>query len=527
MSTAATKAVYPPPQIQSAPGGAYPAGPSFLGALLSGRAFRPNPAETLAYNARQFGDLVHYRAAGRHIYQFNHPDLVQDLLVTDARHHHRGMVMQRSKLVLGEGLLTSEEPLHMRQRRLAAPAFHRDRIAGYGRVIGAFAAEMTAGWQPGICQVHTEMQRLALRIVGKTLFDEEMGGDTQKIAEAIEAFMAFLPLVFLPFSETIQKLPIPMMQRIRRSRVEVDALIDRIIAERRAPVGAGGSSPAVGLEALSGNAPEASPHTAAGNPPATPQQAFANDAHHAGHPASYKARPAIVDRGDLLSMLLAAEDTEENTGGMSDSQVRDECVTALLAGNETTANALSFALWLLATHPEAQQRLHDEACAVLGSPGTAGARDATAGDYASLRYAHMCFAETMRLYPPVWVTARTAAVTYQYRGFTIPEGAILLAPQIVVHHDERFWQEPERFDPLRFSEETRGGRPKLSYFPFAAGSRQCIGEGLAWMEGVLSLATMARDWRFSLPAGAAAKLEVQARVSLRPKGTVPLQVERW
>ena len=479
MSTAATKAVYPPPQIQAAPGGAYPAGPSFLGALLSGRAFRPNPAETLAYNARQFGDLVHYRAAGRHIYQFNHPDLVQELLVTDARHHHRGMVMQRSKLVLGEGLLTSEEPLHMRQRRLAAPAFHRDRIAGYGRVIGQFASEMTGAWQPGICQVHTEMQRLALRIVGKTLFDEEMGGDTQKIANAIEAFMAFLPLVFLPFSETIQKLPIPMMQRIRRSRVEVDALIDRIIAERRAPVRAGGGT------------------------------------------------SAIVDRGDLLSMLLAAEDTEENTGSMSDSQVRDECVTALLAGNETTANALSFALWLLATHPEAQQRLHDEACAALGAPGADGARNADAGDYAGLRYAHMCFAETMRLYPPVWVTARTAAVTYQYRGFTIPEGSILLAPQIVVHHDERFWQEPERFDPLRFSEETRGSRPKLSYFPFAAGSRQCIGEGLAWMEGVLSLAMMVRDWRFSLPEGAPAKLAVQARISLRPKGALPLQVERW
>ncbi len=464
MSAGSVKSAYPAPAIRSVPGGRYPDGPGFLRPLLSGRVFRQTPLDALVDNARRYGDLVHYRAASRHIYQFNHPEMVQELLVTDARYHHRGMVMQRSKLVLGEGLLTSEEPLHMRQRRLAAPAFHRERIAGYGRVIGQFASEMTAAWQPGVLDVHAHMQTLALRIVGKTLFDEEMGGDTQKIADAIEAFMAFLPLVFLPFSEIIQKLPIPMMTRIRRSRVEVDQLIYRIIAERRA---------------------------------------------------------AAIDRGDLLSMLLAAEDTEEQTGGMSDSQVRDECITALLAGNETTANALSFALWLLATHPDAQRRLHAEAC-----EGIAG-RTAVADDYPRLRYAHACFAETMRLYPPVWVTARTAAVSYEYRGFLIPEGAILLAPQYVLHRDPRFWPEAERFDPERFLEDGRAVRPKLSYFPFAAGSRQCIGEGLAWMEGVLALATMARDWRFGLPPGAPEKLAVLARISLRPKGSLPLQVERW
>ena len=460
---------YPPPLIRTKPGKHKLAGPGLLKPLFSGQAFRQGPEQAMLTNAREYGDLVHYRAAGRNIFQFNHPDLIHEMLVTDARHHHRGMVMQRSKIVLGEGLLTSEEPLHMRQRRLAQPAFHRDRIAAYGRVIGQFAGEATASWQAGsVRDVHTDMQTLALRIVGKTLFDQEMEGDTKKIATAIDAFMAFLPLVFLPFSETIQKLPIPMMQRIRRSRVELDMLIYRIIAERRA---------------------------------------------------------AGVDRGDLLSMLLAAEDTEENTGGMSDTQVRDECVTALLAGNETTANALSFALWLLATHPEIQQQLHDEASQVLGE------EHATAEHYSRLRFAWMCFAEAMRLYPPVWVTARTAAVSYEVRGFTIPEGSILLAPQIVAHRDPRFWDEAQQFNPSRFREEDRGARPtarpKMSYFPFAAGSRQCIGEGLAWMEGVLCLATIARDWRMRLPAGAPGHLEVQARVSLRPKGAVPLLLERW
>ncbi|HEY0786025.1 MAG TPA: cytochrome P450 [Acidobacteriaceae bacterium] len=466
-TTAGAKAApnYPPPDIRADKGGRYPAGPGLLKPLLSGRVFRQAPGTALTQNAVRFGDLVHYRAAGRHIYQFSHPELIQEMLVGDARHHHRGMVMQRSKLVLGEGLLTSEEPLHMRQRRLAQPAFHRDRIAAYGRVIGRYAAEATAAWLDGTTRdVHADMQTLALRIVGRTLFDEEMIGDTARIAAAIDAYMAFLPLVFLPLSSIIQRLPIPLMNRIHRSRIELDTLIYRLIAERRR---------------------------------------------------------LGIDRGDLLSMLLASEDTEEDSGSMSDAQVRDECVTTLLAGNETTANALSFALWLLAAHPAEQESLYREAAEVLGDTTLA-----TAEHYPLLPYAHMCFAEAMRLYPPVWVTARTAAVSYECRGFTIPAGSILLAPQFVVHADPRWWEEPERFDPTRFREADRAGRPKMSYFPFGAGGRQCIGEGLAWMEGVLSLATIARDWRLSLPAGAAPALKIKARITLRPDGPLPLQLHR-
>ncbi len=466
-----TTALSTPPDIRAGKDPRWPSGPTLLSRVFSGRVFQ-QPADFMVEMAREHGDLVHYRAAGRHVFQFNHPELVQELLVRDARHHLRGIVMQRSKMVLGEGLLTSEDPLHLRQRRLAQPAFHRDRIAAYGRIIGQYAAESTAEWQTGTVRpVHTDMQTLALRIVGKTLFDQELGGDTEKIASAIDAFMGFLPLVFLPFSETIQKLPIPLVLRIKRSRAELDEVIYRIIGERRAQGAADGGAP-------------------------------------------------FVDRGDLLSMLLASVDTVDNTGGMSDAQVRDECVTTMLAGNETTANALSFALWLLALHPDRQERLHAEAVKELGD-GTASAEN-----YPNLRYTWMCFAEAMRLYPPVWVTARTAAADYDYRGFIIPKHSLLLAPQFFVHRDPRFWEEPECFEPLRFAADS-GARPKMSYFPFAAGSRQCIGEGLAWMEGVLSLASIIRGWRLSLPPGASRKIKALGRISMRPKGEVPLLVERW
>jgi cytochrome P450 len=509
------------PRILATPGSPYPQGPSFLSRLRAGDLFRLNPLPFLTSSAEQFGDLVHLKAAGRHIFQANHPDLIQELLLTDARHHHRGLVMQKAQLVLGQGLLSSEDPHHMRQRRLAQPAFHRDRIAAYGTVIGTYARQLTATWQPGTTRdMHDDMQLLSLRIVGKTMFNSEMESINARIARAIDAFMGFLPLAFLPASELLYKLPLPLMNRIRASRRDLDQLIYGLIAERRA---------------------------------------------------------SDRDEGDLLSMLLSSQDAE-GTGSMSDEQVRDECVTALLAGNETTANGLSFALWLLARHPEALERLHQEAISILGTGPSA--RDAQAADYNQLPWAHACFAEAMRLYPPVWTIARTAAETYVWRGFTVPKGSILLAPTWVLHRDPRFWPRADEFLPERFLPEdapatvpaaareivpaalsaasvtvsvtqldsathsvtkeqsdqdsdlplnNKSTRPKFAYFPFAAGSRQCIGEGLAWMEGVLILATIARDWHLSTladdPHPSAPRLD--AKVTLRPKDGVPVLLRRY
>jgi cytochrome P450 len=423
-------------------------------------------------NARRYGDLVHFRVAGRDVFQCNHPELVHEMLVRDAPRQHRGIVMQRARFVLGDGMLTSEEPLHMRQRRLSQPAFHRDRIAGYGEVIGRYALAMTDRWQHGSTRdLHADMLLLALRIVGKCLFDTEVDTEVKRVAAAVDAFMGFLPLAFLPFPKIVLRLPLPLMRRIREGQAELTAMIDGMIQRRRAEPG---------------------------------------------------------DRGDLLSMLIEAVDVEENTGRMSDRQVRDECLTLLLAGHETTANALSFALWLLATHPGIQDAVHAEAAAALNDPV------ANAADYPALPLTHAVFAEAMRLYPPVWVTARTAAQSYDFRGFPIAPGALLLAPQIVIHRDPRFYPEPERFDPGRFldrPELPRPDRPRFAYFPFGAGSRQCIGEGLAWMEGVLTLATILRDWRLSPPAGASPalasrELAVLPRITLRPKNGLPLLLTR-
>ncbi|HZD77000.1 MAG TPA: cytochrome P450 [Acidobacteriaceae bacterium] len=459
-------------------GSRWPPGPSFVRRAFTGQIFRSSTIEFLRANARLYGDLVHFRAAGRHVFQLNHPALIQETLVRDEPHHHRGIVMQRARFVLGDGLLTSEEPLHLRQRRLTQPAFHRDRIAAYGAIIGDYALQMTRSWHTGETRdLHHDMLLLALRIVSKCLFNADVESEVRNISQAVDAFMGFLPLAFLPFSAQILRLPLPMMRRIHRGQAELDALIYGIIRQRR-----------------SGR--------------------------------------AEADQGDLLSMLLATVDTEGGTGSMTDRQVRDECLTLLLAGHETTANALSFALWLAALHPEWQQRLHDEARQVLTGEA------ATAADYSRLPLTWQHVAETLRLYPPVWVTARTAAERYAFRGQSIPKGSLLIAPQIILHHDPRWWPDPERYDPARFagqapaqraqpaSPRDDNSRPRFAWFPFGAGSRQCIGEGFAWMEGVLALATILRDWRVSLPAGGSQALEILPRITLRPKAGVMLQLDR-
>ena len=447
----------------------FPAGPRILPRLFSGAALRMNSADFMLEVAQGFGDLNHYRALGRDIYQINHPDLIADFFLRDAPNHHRNLVMQRARDVLGHGLLTSEEPMHMRQRRLAQPAFLRERIAAYADVIGSRALATTSRWRDGeTADLHPQMLELALEIVGKCLFDLDALEDVAAVASAVDSFMSFVPLSFLPFSRQIQQLPLPVMRRLRAGKEHLDRLIFTMIAERRAD---------------------------------------------------------SRDRGDLLSMLLHATHADdagpdEAGAGMSDQQLRDECITIILAGHETTANALSFALHLVAQHPAVQQRLSDEARDVLGD------RPPTAADYARLPYATQVFAETLRLFPPVWVTARTCITPYTIAGYEIAPGATLTAPQYAVQRDPRFFPDPDRFDPERFNPEAKAARPRYAYFPFAGGSRQCIGEGLAWMEGTLVLAVILRDWQLTPPAGAPAVPRVSAAVSLRPRGGVPLHLKR-
>lgn len=441
----------------------HPPGPKrkFLGANFI--AFRRDPLAYLQAAAREHGDIVYFKIGPQNVYFLNHPDHIKDVLVTHNQNFIKGRALQRSKRLLGEGLLTSEGEFHRRQRRLAQPAFHKQRIASYGVMMTEYAERTSARWRDGATlDMSHEMMRLTLGIVGKTLFDADVESEAQEIGESLNALMELFNAMLLPFSELLEKLPLPQNRRFQMAKDRLDTTIYRMIDERRRTGG---------------------------------------------------------DRGDLLSMLLLAQDEEGDGKGMTDQQVREEALTIFLAGHETTANAMTWTWYLLSQHPEVEAKLHEELNRVLE-----GKRLPTFEDVPSLGYTEMVFAESMRLYPPAWAIGRLALNDYEIGGYVIPTGSLVLLSQYVMHRDERFYPDPTRFDPERWTPEARESRPTYSYFPFGGGPRRCIGEGFAWMEGILLIATLAREWRMRLVPNH--PVEPRPVITLRPKHGMRMTLNR-
>ena len=424
---------------------------------------------------RTYGNMVHYQFMGTPIIFVNEPEYIREILVTQAGSFVKERTVKRMKILLGEGLITSEEPFHMRQRRIAAPAFHRQRINAYADQIVASAVaareRLAASAEP--FDIAAASMELSLEIVARTLFDTRVDDDIRRINDEVNTIMDLYNfIVAFPRIESFLHLPIPGIRQFRQSKARLDAVVDRLIAERR----------------------------------------------HTG---------VDTDRGDLLSMLLSSRDELLDADGqptgefvqMSDPQVRDEVLTIFLAGYETVANGLTWTWYLLSQNPEVEAKLHEELDRVLGTGPER--RLPTLADYPALRYTEMVFAESMRLYPPAWAMGRMSTRPIELGPYRIPPGAHFFFSQYMMSRTEEFYPDPLRFDPERFSVEAKAARPKYAYFPFGGGSRQCIGESFAWMEGVFSIATLAQAYRLRY-AGEGVP-EVQAKITLRPKG--PLMME--
>jgi cytochrome P450 len=425
-------------------------------------AFSRDPLTLLAGLAREYGDVARFKAGPQSVYLLSHPDHVRDVLVTNNARFKKGRALQRAKRLLGEGLLTSEGEFHRRQRRLAQPAFHRQRVAAYGRVMVEYAERVSARWRDGAeLDVSEEMMRLTLAVVGKTLFDAEVESDADEVGAALTEVMNLFGYLMLPFSELLEKLPLPPRRRFLRARARLDAVIYRIIEERRRTGG---------------------------------------------------------DRGDLLSTLLDAVDEEGDRTGMTDEQLRDEVMTIFLAGHETTALALLWSWYLLAQNPEAEEKLAAELSEVLGG------RAPRVEDLPRLRYAEGVVKESMRLYPPAWGVGRECVRECEVGGYRVPRGRQVLVFPWVVHRDPRWFRDPLAFRPERWGEESVSRLPKYAYFPFGGGPRLCIGNYFATMEAVLVLSTIARRFRLRLVPGQT--VELFPAMSLRPKGGVMMTPEK-
>ena len=435
-----------------------PKNPPVLGHLW---AFRAHPIQFLTKLAREFGDLTYFRVATRNLYLVNHPDFVREILVTNQANFIKSRALQRARVLLGEGLLTSEGKFHLRQRRLVQPAFHRERLAAYATVMSEAGVRLRDRWIAGsTVDVSVEMMRLTLAVVGKTLFSADIEAEAPEIGRALTIVLKMFRMMLMPFSEYLEKLPLPSIRRFEKARARLDQTIYGLIKERRC---------------------------------------------------------TMEDTGDLLSMLLLAHDEESDGSGMTDKQVRDEALTLFLAGHETTANALTWTWYLLSKNPECERRLHEEIDTVLEG------RAPSISDLPQLRYTEMVFAEAMRLYPPAWAIGRMAKGPFELGGAEIAARSICIVSPYVTQRDPRWFPDPDRFDPRRWAQEARDARPKFSYFPFGGGARVCIGERFAWMEGVIMIAAIAQKWKLRLAPGQ--RVEPLPLITLRTKYGMRMIVE--
>lgn len=404
--------------------------------------------------ARTYGDVVRIPVAMGDFYGLFHPDDVRQVLVDDNQRYRKGAFFQRQLDFLGTGVLNAEGEAWREQRHAVEPAFHPDRIEGYARFMSEYTERMLDAWDDGtVRNVHGDMMELTLEIVAKALFDVDLRR-VDVVGEALETIMAASRRRTDRLVDIPDWLPTPANRALHRAERTLDDVVDEIIRERRGD----------------------------------------------------------DDAGDVVSMLVNPEDAS----GMSDDAVRDEVMTLLLAGHETTAQALTYTWYLLAQHPGVAASLRDELDDTLGGDPP------TVGDVSDLEYTERVIQESMRLYPPVWSIVREPAEDVVIGGYRIPAGGTVGLYQWVTHRDPRFWDEPESFDPDRWADDRRQDRHPFAYFPFSAGPRRCLGDRFAMLEAQLVVATMAQRVDFETPPDSS--LDLAPSLTLRPADGLRLRV---
>lgn len=410
-----------------------------------------NPLNFFTRSTRELGGITSISLPIGRCYLVADPELIEQILVTQQRNYAKPRFYKTFSSLLGNGLALSNGDFWLRQRRLSQPAFHQKRIHSYGEVMVAYTNRMLAKWQDGeLLNIDPFMHQLTMENITKILFDADIAATSGALGHEFKIVLAEIQARLLNPFQIPSFIPTPRNKRYRQSIKNLEKLIYNIADERRA----------------SGK-----------------------------------------DTGDLLSMYLHAQD--EDGKGMTNVQLRDEMMTLILGGHETTANALSWTWYLLSTNPEAEKKLWQELDSVLAG------KLPTLADLPKLRYTEMVVKEALRLFPPAWFFGREAIKDCTLGGYTIPAGKQFFLTPWAVHRNPQFFPEPDQFEPERWASEETKNLPKFAYFPFGGGPRVCIGNALAMMEATLIVATIAQKYQLKLEPGQ--KIEPQPLVTLRPK----------
>lgn len=437
----------------------YPPGPSNLVPYTMGRKFILDPIKTLLDLSQKYGDISHFKFGRQDVYFINNPNYIEDVLINNHKNFIKSRGLQVSRRLLGNGLVTSEGEYHDRQRHLIQPKFYPKQIRSYSDVMIKCALKMCDNWKDStVVDIHKEMAHVTLAIISKSVLGYEVKQEGDEIGKALLTCMEYFNRLLMPFGELIEKIPLlPVNKEFQRAKRTLDSTVYSMISEHR----------------------------------------------------------KMLDRGqkggdDLLFTLLQAQDEESGIGKMSDIQLRDEVMTIFLAGHETTSNALTWTLYLLSLHPDIEAKLDEELRAVLGDRMIA-----TVLDVPKLVYTERILTESMRLYPPAWALGRQAINELKIDKYTIRTKSIILMSQYVMHRNSRFYTDPDHFYPDRWTPEFKKQLPRFSYFPFGGGIRGCIGEPFAWLEAILLISTICKQWKMTLDPGQ--KVALKPLITLRPK----------
>jgi cytochrome P450 len=456
----------------------FPPGPTYKmpGKLL--RQFIHDPINTLSTIARKYGDISYFKLGSERVYLINNPDYIEKVLIYDQHNFKKGKRLQTAKAILGEGLVTSEGEFHNHQRRLIQPIFHSKQIMIYSNIMTEYAVRMCNRWKGRTTvDISEEMMRLTLGIICKSVLNYDVESEAQEVGKALTTVRNYSKRLQSPIGHVLNKIPIlPVPKRAREARKKLDSLVYGLITDRRQHEESDNNRRYNDLLSRLMQAQES------------------NTADHVSHNGVSSTSTSPTSGFD---------------GKMSDKQVRDEVMTIFIAGHETTSNALTWTFYLLSQYPNVERKLHDEIELVLEN------RIPAADDIPKLRYTEMVLSESMRLYPPVWTMGRHFENDYSVGEYTIPAGSSILMSQYVMHHDPRYYEKPEEFNPDRWTDDFKTHLPRFSYFPFGGGIRGCIGEPFAWMEGVLIIATVVQEWSMRLIPSQRIKLD--PAITLRSK----------
>jgi cytochrome P450 len=478
----------------------FPPGPSSILPTKILNQFIKDPLKTLTEIAKKYGEISYFKMGPQHVYLINNPDYIERILIYDHGNFKKGPRLQTAKRVLGEGLVTSEGEYHRNQRKIIQPVFLPKMIASYDEIMSQYAYNMCHNWSDGsILDIHDEMMRVTLSIICKSVMSYDIESqEADKISKSLDISKNYMKRLQHPIGQVLDHIPIlPKVAQSRSAIKVLDSIVYKIISERRSMMIQSNYS----------------------------YNNVQNDKEkqNQDHIKNEKDLEALSQ--DLLTRLMynttpntkQDKDKTTNIESLSDVQLRDQIITFLIAGHETTANALTWTFYLLTQNPDVEKKLYHEINTILR-----GNKIPSFEDIPKLKYTEKVFRESMRVYPPVWTLGRFVENPYSLGEYIIPKGSTILMSQYVMHHNSKYYDEPQIYNPDRWTEEFKRNLPRFAYFPFGGGIRGCIGESFAWQEGILLLSTVMKYWKMQLVPNQ--KIKLDPGITLNPKKGIKMKV---